>query len=98
MSVRVWDVPNAVAVALDVVAWGLIHAGTGYLAHRLPVRWLGDRWWALDGRYNVPRIGRIATGRGRDAADVAMITTYGDVTLTEMNVWADEAAEAVPSG
>ena len=61
--------------------------------------WLGDRWWALDGRHNVPRIGRIATGRGRDAADVAMITTYGDVTLTEMSVWADEAAEAVlPSG
>jgi len=60
--------------------------------------WLGDRWWALDGRYNAPRIGRIATGRGRDAADVAMITTYGDVTLTEMSVWADEAAEAVLPG
>ena len=60
--------------------------------------WLGDRWWALDGRYNVPRIGRIATGRGRDAADVAMITTYGAVTLTEMSVWADEAAEAVLPG
>ena len=60
--------------------------------------WLGDRWWALDGRYNVPRTGRIATGRGRDAADVAMITTYGDVTLTEMSVWADEAAEAVLPG
>ena len=57
--------------------------------------WLGDRWWALDGRYNAPRIGRIATGRGRDAADVAMITTYGDARLTEMNVWADETAEAV---
>ena len=60
--------------------------------------WLGDRWWALDGRYNMPRIGRVATGRGRDAADVAMITTYGDATLTEMTVWADEAAEAVLPG
>jgi transglutaminase-like putative cysteine protease len=57
--------------------------------------WLGGRWWALDGRYNAPRIGRVATGRGRDAADVAMITTYGDATLTEMSVWADESAEAV---
>ena len=40
-----------------------------------------------------------AIGRGRDAADVAMITTYGDATLTEMAVWADESAEAVlPDG
>ena len=57
--------------------------------------WLGERWWALDGRYNEPRTGRVAIGRGRDAADVAMITTYGDATLTEMTVWADESAEAV---
>jgi transglutaminase-like putative cysteine protease len=60
--------------------------------------WLGERWWALDGRYNSPRTGRIPTGRGRDAADVAMITTYGDATLIEMTVWADESAEAVLPG
>ena len=57
--------------------------------------WLGERWWTLDGRYDTPRIGRVPIGRGRDAADVAMITTYGDATLTEMDVWADESAEAV---
>lgn len=46
MSLRVWEVPDAVAVVLDVMAWGAIHAGTGYLAHRLPVAWLArDRWW-----------------------------------------------------
>ena len=61
--------------------------------------WLGERWWTLDGRYNVPRTGRVAIGRGRDAADVAMITTYGEARLTEMRVWADESAEAVlPDG
>ena len=60
--------------------------------------WLGERWWALDGRYNEPRIGRVPIGRGRDAADVAMITTDGDVTLTQMTVWADESAEAVLPG
>lgn len=60
--------------------------------------WLGERWWTFDGRYNAPRIGRVPIGRGRDAADVAMITTYGDVTLTEMTVWADESAEAVLPG
>ena len=61
--------------------------------------WLGERWWALDGRYNVPRTGRVPIGRGRDAADIAMITTYGDARLTRMAVWADESAEAVlPDG
>jgi glycosyl-4,4'-diaponeurosporenoate acyltransferase len=29
-----------VVVAIDVVAWAAISAGAGYLAHRLPVRWL----------------------------------------------------------
>jgi transglutaminase-like putative cysteine protease len=60
--------------------------------------WLGERWWTLDARYNVPRIGRVPIGRGRDAADVAMITTYGAATLTDMTVWADESAEAVLPG
>jgi transglutaminase-like putative cysteine protease len=60
--------------------------------------WLGERWWTLDGRYNAPRIGRVPIGRGRDAADVAMITTYGDARLIEMTVWADESAEAVLPG
>ena len=60
--------------------------------------WLGERWWTLDARYNAPRTGRVPIGRGRDAADVAMVTTYGDATLTEMTVWADESAEAVLPG
>jgi glycosyl-4,4'-diaponeurosporenoate acyltransferase len=46
MSLRLWEVPNAAAVVLDVVGWGVAHAGTGYLAHRVPVPWLArDRWW-----------------------------------------------------
>ena len=39
--------------------------------------WLGDRWWTFDPRNNEPRKGRVLIGRGRDAADVAMCTTYG---------------------
>ena len=31
-----------------------------------------------DARFNTPRIGRVPIGRGRDAVDVAMVTTYGD--------------------
>ena len=43
--------------------------------------WLGDRWWTFDARFNTPRIGRVPIGRGRDAVDVAMVTTYGAATL-----------------
>ena len=39
--------------------------------------WLGERWWTFDARFNTPRIGRVPIGRGRDAIDVAMVTTYG---------------------
>lgn len=53
--------------------------------------WLGDRWWTFDPRNNEPRVGRVVIGRGRDALDVAMVTTYGGAELTAMTVWADEA-------
>jgi transglutaminase-like putative cysteine protease len=52
--------------------------------------YLGDRWWTFDARFNTPRIGRVPIGVGRDAADVAMITTYGAASLRRMAVWADE--------
>ena len=43
--------------------------------------WLGERWWTFDARFNTPRIGRVPIGHGRDAVDVAMVTTYGAATL-----------------
>jgi transglutaminase-like putative cysteine protease len=52
--------------------------------------WLGDRWWTFDPRNNAHRVGRVVIGRGRDAVDVAMVTTYGAATLKNMTVWADE--------
>lgn len=56
--------------------------------------YLGDRWWSFDPRNNMPRKGRILIGRGRDALDVAMVTTYGSPLLTSMKVWADEVTGA----
>ena len=53
--------------------------------------YLGDRWWTFAPRNNVPRTGRVLIGRGRDALDVAMVTTYGGAVLESMQVWADEA-------
>ena len=54
--------------------------------------WLGERWWTYDARFNTPRIGRLPIGRGRDAIDVAMVTTYGAASLETMTVWADETS------
>ena len=55
--------------------------------------WLGDRWWTFDPRNNEQRKGRVLIGRGRDALDVAMVTTYGAPQLTSMTVWSDEVGE-----
>lgn len=51
---------------------------------------LGGRWHMFDPRNNVPRIGRFLMARGRDAADVAMTTTFGPNTLRGFRVWTDE--------
>jgi transglutaminase-like putative cysteine protease len=56
--------------------------------------YLEDRWWTFDPRNNVPRMGRVVIGRGRDALDVAMVTTYGAPMLQTMTVWADEIGES----
>jgi transglutaminase-like putative cysteine protease len=53
--------------------------------------WLGDRWWTFDPRNNARRKGRIVIGRGRDASDVAMATTFGGPLLESMLVQAEEA-------
>jgi transglutaminase-like putative cysteine protease len=52
--------------------------------------YLGGRWHTFDARNNVPRIGRILMGRGRDAIDVAIATTFGPNTLVSFKVWTDE--------
>jgi len=38
---------------------------------------LGGQWHMFDPRNNTPRIGRVLIARGRDAADVAITTTFG---------------------
>lgn len=54
--------------------------------------YLGDRWYTFDPRnHGQRRIGRTVIGRGRDAADVAMTTTFGPATLLEMSVTAEAA-------
>lgn len=52
--------------------------------------YLGNRWYTFDARYNARRVGRILMVRGTDAADVAMITSFGGYELTYFRVWADQ--------
>lgn len=37
----------------------------------------GGTWYTFDARFNTPRIGRLVMARGRDASDVALVTSFG---------------------
>lgn len=52
--------------------------------------YLDGHWHTFDPRNHVPRIGRVLIARGRDAADVAIITTFGPNKLESFRVWTDE--------
>ncbi|HEY3898705.1 MAG TPA: transglutaminase family protein [Chthoniobacter sp.] len=54
---------------------------------------LGGKWYTFDARHNEPRVGRVLMARGRDAADVALTTTFGQNHLAEFKVWTDEVKE-----
>jgi transglutaminase-like putative cysteine protease len=56
--------------------------------------YLGGEWHTFDARNNTPRIGRVLIARGRDAADVAIATTFGPNTLESFKVWTDEIPRA----
>jgi transglutaminase-like putative cysteine protease len=85
---------------------------TGYLGDiRAPYSGLGDfsawyevfldgRWVTMDARHNEPRIGRVLMATGRDAADVAITTSFGNAVLTNFYVDSYEVLEdgtTVPS-
>lgn len=84
---------------------------TGYLGDiRLPAAgagdfsawyqvWLGGRWWDMDARHNAPRLGRTLMAVGRDAADVAITTSFGVADLKRFYVESyevDEQGKPVP--
>jgi transglutaminase-like putative cysteine protease len=57
--------------------------------------YLGDRWYTFDPRNNIPRIGRIVVARGRDAADVPLIISFGPHFLKSFSVWAYDLAQPI---
>ena len=54
--------------------------------------YLDGRWHTFDARNNAPRCGRVVVGRGRDAIDVALITSFGPLSLTGFEVRAEPRA------
>lgn len=70
------DIGAVAEGADDFCAWGEVY--------------LDDGWYVFDARHNKPRIGRILMARGRDAADVAMVTAFGQYRLNRLKVWCVE--------
>jgi len=56
--------------------------------------YLSGQWYTFDARHNHPRIGRILMGTGRDAADVALTTSFGRMDLVKFEVISDEVVPA----
>jgi transglutaminase-like putative cysteine protease len=56
--------------------------------------WLDGRWWTFDARNNMPRMGRILMATGRDAADVALTTSFGQADLRHFFVVTEEEIPA----
>lgn len=56
--------------------------------------YLGGRWYTFDARHNQPRIGRVVIARGRDATDVAMVSSFGPHYLQRFEVVTEEVTES----
>ena len=52
--------------------------------------YLGGSWYTFDARHNQPRCGRILIARGRDAADAAISTSFGQTQLQSFRVWTNQ--------
>lgn len=55
---------------------------------------LGGRWYAFDATQARPRGGRVVVAYGRDAADVAFLSSYGTLEIANMDVSVTPVATA----
>jgi transglutaminase-like putative cysteine protease len=60
--------------------------------------YLGNRWFTFDARHNHPRIGRVVIARGRDAADVAISTSFGSAMLEKFKIITHEVVSSPVTG
>ncbi len=64
--------------------------------HAVFEAWLGDRWYLFDATRMAALDGMVRIGCGRDAADTAFATIYGQVTPKPIRVWS-EAVDGDPT-
>ncbi|MDQ0510051.1 transglutaminase-like domain-containing protein [Ancylobacter amanitiformis] len=57
---------------------------------------LDGAWHTFDPRNNVRRIGRIVVARGRDAADIPLVNSFGPHVLKSFRVWTYEVPGVPP--
>jgi transglutaminase-like putative cysteine protease len=58
--------------------------------------YLGGRWRTFDARHNKPRIGRVLMTVGRDATDVALITSFGPHQMENFEVFCEDVTPSPP--
>lgn len=59
--------------------------------------YLGGRWHTFDARHNKPRIGRVMVARGRDATDIAMMSSFGPHMLKSFRVITEQVQTLAPN-
>lgn len=71
----------------------------GYLHELVPMdqhawweAYVGGRWFTFDATQQEPKGNRVAVAYGRDAADVAFVTQFGPLELTDMSVYVTPSA------
>ncbi len=57
----------------------------------------GGTWYTFDPRNNIRRIGRIVVARGRDAADIPLMNSFGPHLLKGFSVWTYDLANVPAS-
>ncbi len=79
---RALDIP-----ARMVVGW--LHDLKPMDMHAWFEAYLGGAWYTFDATQSAPRGGRVVIAHGRDAADVAFLTSYRPLRTLSLRVWAD---------
>ena len=57
---------------------------------------VGGRWYTFDATQDAPRGGRIVVAYGRDAADVAFLSNYGELTTERLTVRVELHTDGAP--
>jgi transglutaminase-like putative cysteine protease len=85
---------RAIGIPARMVA-GYLHGLAPMDLHAWFEAYLGDRWYTFDASEDTLEGGRIVLAYGRDAADVAFLSSFGPLQLRSLRVWAEREAQEV---